>query len=247
MIGMSAGFASVATSTRLPGRARRHDAVGAGGDRRAHRLLVAGDVAVVERGVDGVAGVVGPLLGAGEEVGPDRIRRRAVRDPVVGLGLGRGGECRAGRAPRRAPGDPDVIWCFLPSGSASSGPMAALLNIAAPLATVFTRNRRRGRARSGGDIGGIRAKIEEGGRASRATSRTILGGIASMSTNSSATRLRTMPPSRPEAADPADQADGDPARPVARLQPRRRIRLRGDRRRPVDRRARHRPRQHSSR
>ena len=30
----------------------------------------------------------GPLLGAGEEVGPDRIGRAAVRDPVEGLGFG---------------------------------------------------------------------------------------------------------------------------------------------------------------
>ena len=35
--------------------------------------------------VDGVACVVRPQLGAGQEVGPDRIRRRAVRDPVEGL------------------------------------------------------------------------------------------------------------------------------------------------------------------
>ena len=44
--------------------ARGGDAVGAGGDGGAHRLLLRGDVAVVERGVDRVAGVLGPLLGA---------------------------------------------------------------------------------------------------------------------------------------------------------------------------------------
>ena len=72
-------------------RAAADDAVGLGGDGGAHRLLVRGHVAAVERGVDRVAGVGLPLLGAGQEVGPDRVGRRAVRDPVEGLagGLGR--------------------------------------------------------------------------------------------------------------------------------------------------------------
>src|SRR5690606_768472 len=70
-------------------RAAGHDAVGARRDGGADRLLVRGHVAAVERGIDGIAGILLPRLGTLEEVGPDRVGRRAVRDPVEGLGLRR--------------------------------------------------------------------------------------------------------------------------------------------------------------
>ena len=68
-------------------RARRDDAVRLGGDRRTHGFLLRRHVAVVEGGLDGVAGILGPLVGAGQEIGPHRIGGRAVRYPVKGLGL----------------------------------------------------------------------------------------------------------------------------------------------------------------
>ena len=88
------------------------DAVGLGGDRGAHGLLVRRHVAAVERGVDRVAGVRRPLLGAGQEVGPDRVGRRAVRDPVEGLagGLGRRGQLHGQRPPWRRTGAVPVFF-----------------------------------------------------------------------------------------------------------------------------------------
>ena len=67
--------------------ARGHDRVGLGGDGGADRLLLRGDVAVVERGLDGLAGVLRPHVRPGEEIGPHRIGGRAVRNPVESLGL----------------------------------------------------------------------------------------------------------------------------------------------------------------
>ncbi len=79
-----------ANATRLAiAKAERAKAAGADG------LLLRGDVAIVEGGVDRVACVLGPLLGPGQEVGPDRIGRAAMRYPVEGLGLcrRRNGQC----------------------------------------------------------------------------------------------------------------------------------------------------------
>ena len=55
------------------------DAVGLGGDRRAHRFLLRRHVAIVERGVDRVAGVLRPLLRRrrGSRSRPDRPGRHA--------------------------------------------------------------------------------------------------------------------------------------------------------------------------
>jgi hypothetical protein len=64
------------------------DAVGMGRDGGAHGFLLRGHVAIMERGIDRVAGVLGPLLGPGQEVGPHRIGRRTMRDPVECLGVG---------------------------------------------------------------------------------------------------------------------------------------------------------------
>ena len=69
--------------------ARRDDRVSLGGDGGADRLLLRRHVAVVERGLDRLAGVLRPHVGAGQEIGPDRIGGRAVRDPVERLGLRR--------------------------------------------------------------------------------------------------------------------------------------------------------------
>ena len=89
MTGMPAARASLTTSTRLPGSGlvvTMPSALAAIAERIAS--CCDGDVAVVERGLDGLAGVLRPLVGAGEEIGPHRVGRRAVRNPVEGLGLG---------------------------------------------------------------------------------------------------------------------------------------------------------------
>ena len=69
--------------------ARGDDRVRLGGDGGADRLLLRGDVAVVERGLDRLAGVLRPHVRPGEEIGPDRVGGRPVRNPVEGLGLRR--------------------------------------------------------------------------------------------------------------------------------------------------------------
>ena len=69
--------------------ARRNDRVGLGGNGGADRFLLRRHVAVVERGLNGLAGVLRPHVRPGEEIGPDGVGGRSVRNPVKRLGLRR--------------------------------------------------------------------------------------------------------------------------------------------------------------
>ena len=95
MIGMSAALASLTTSTRLPGSGlvvTMPSALAAIAARTAS--CCEGTSPLWNEVLTVLPVAFAHCFGALQEVGPDRVGRAAVRDPVEGLGLRRDRQCQ---------------------------------------------------------------------------------------------------------------------------------------------------------